>query len=131
MLENRDKQPGFEELKRRASTWVMSNTSGRAPMAMDGFEKNEQQRQHQHHCQRSSDHNDWTTDPWGPSDDYKDGGELFGCKGEGESKGKGGGFKGERWTCGDFGRSSQNCPKGKGFGKDSSKGGEGKSGGRG
>ena len=66
---------------------------------IDHFEKNEQQHQRQCQRQHSSDYNDWNTDPWSTNDDYCNGGELFGFEGEGESKGKGGGFKGECWTC--------------------------------
>ena len=100
VLENRDKQPTFEDLKRRAGTWIMANASGRAPM-IDNFEQHRQyQYQHQDHQHI---HNDtpafeWTMDPWNNSNnnDYN-GGELYGFKGSdswgkgsGESEGKGG-----------------------------------------
>eukprot|EP00974_Lingulodinium_polyedra_P033280 3201085-Lingulodinium_polyedra.AAC.1 len=55
-------------------------------------------------------------------------GDLKGWPGKGQYQPLGGkaapkgGFKGSCWICGEQGRSSRNCPKGKGKGKGNSQG---------
>ena len=109
ILKSRDKEANYEDIRRRALTWVMTHTSGRTPM-IDSLNED-----------RNEDE-DW---------EYQDtfGGEVMGFKGGGKGVGKGKGeFFGRCYECGQWGHSAKFCPKGKGKGKQGGQKGEQKGG---
>lgn len=118
VLEHRDSVPKFEDVRRRALTWIMTHTSGKAPM-IDSLNENHYDPNHNH-----TDNTNGTE----PDAEGNYGGDVMGFKG-GAKGGKGGkgGFQGHCWVCGEHGHSSKYCPhsdqKGKGKGKIGNKGG--------
>ena len=105
ILESRDKEANYEDIRRRALTWVMTHTSGRTPM-IDSLNED-----------RNEDEDFEYQDTFG--------GEVMGFEGEGKGGGKGKGeFFGRCFQCGQWGHSAKFCPTGKGKGKQGGQKGE-------
>ena len=93
VLEHRDKEPTFDDLRKRALTWIMAHTSGRAPM-IDALDET----------------TEILEDTQNDNEDVY-GGDVMGFKGgtKGGKNGKGG-FQGTCWVCNEYGHSAKFCP---------------------
>ena len=92
MLEHLEKEPTFDDLRKRALTWIMTHTSGKAPM-IDSLAETAGPFEDEFH---NNEHNN--------EDAY--GGDVMGFKGgaKGGKNGKGG-FQGTCWVCNEHGHS--------------------------